>query len=518
MTDLGKNVICPACGSQFHKQKNAVALPLKTILHKRFLVGRVLGEPGGFGITYLAWDMLLDTTAAIKEFLPLSAISRHSDNSSVKVNSKKDQEYFKKGLSVFLKEAKALAQFSHPNIVRIRDCFTSNNTAYLVMEYHKGAPLNQVIKNSGGILTEDKALEFILPLLDGLATVHSKKFLHRDIKPQNIYITSKGIPLLLDFGASRAALAETDQTLTVMLSDGFAPFEQYHEKGKQGPWSDIYSVGATLYYMVTGKKPANAIERQHTDGLPPPIALNSNLSESFSLAIMRAMSVDPLARPQTINAFKQILTNSLSILPSNPAVFHATEIVAGPATPKVIQHRPKPTVIHHETKKSEWSLGRIFLYVILAVTLWSSWSTRQILTSNNAVVNTAKPPLQEPNRIANNEFVEYIEVEPQNFAPELSQEIEFTPTYSLTNQVEQPSAPINPVQQPAQPIHQARPPRHEPAISACKYKRTHSPCSFFTPRESINGFCLPDNNNLLACFPNKPPPAHPPRPRQRPKF
>ena len=191
MTDIKGQAICPDCGIQDHNQRNAVALPLKTVLNKRFLVGRVLGKPGGFGITYLVWDMLLETTAAIKEFLPLSSVSREPENVSVRANSKHDQVCFNQGLQIFLKEAKTLAQFSHPNIVRIRDCFTSNNTAYLVMEYHKGLPLDQVISTAGGRLSEHRALEIIMPILDGLDAIHRKNFLHRDIKPQNIYVTDK---------------------------------------------------------------------------------------------------------------------------------------------------------------------------------------------------------------------------------------------------------------------------------------------------------------------------------------
>jgi len=142
MNDMEEQGVCPNCDIHSNKQRNVVALPLKTILNNRFLVGQVLGSPGGFGITYLVWDMLLETTAAIKEFLPLSSVSRDPNNSTVRANSEQDQEYFNQGLQIFLKEAKTLAQFSHPNIIRIRDCFTSNNTAYLVMDYNLGQPLH----------------------------------------------------------------------------------------------------------------------------------------------------------------------------------------------------------------------------------------------------------------------------------------------------------------------------------------------------------------------------------------
>lgn len=314
MMDKGEQTRCSQCG-EYSQKRNVVALPPKTILNNRFVIGRVLGKPGGFGVTYLAWDMLLDTTAAIKEFLPLSSVSRDVDTISVRANSKQDHDFYKQGLQIFLQEAKTLAQFSHPNIVRIRDYFSANNTAYLVMEYHKGRPLDQVVADEGGWLSEDRALQIILPILKGLDAVHNKGFLHRDIKPQNIYITDNGVPILLDFGASRYAIADSTQTLTVMLSAGYAPFEQYHKKGKQGPWSDIYSISATLYFMVTGEMPVDALERQHDDSIVSPIKYNPLLSESFCLAIMQAMAPSSHARPQNINALKQIIVGH-SFLPA----------------------------------------------------------------------------------------------------------------------------------------------------------------------------------------------------------
>ncbi len=155
MKDKGCKENCRHCGGVAPK-RNAVALPFKTLLNNRFLIGPVLGKPGGFGVTYLVWDKLLDTTAAIKEFLPLSSVSRDVDNISVRANSKQDQDFYQQGLQIFLKEAKTLAQFSHPNIVRIRDYFTANNTAYLVMEYHHGRSLDRVIADAGGRLSEDR--------------------------------------------------------------------------------------------------------------------------------------------------------------------------------------------------------------------------------------------------------------------------------------------------------------------------------------------------------------------------
>ena len=504
MTDIGFGLSCPNCGERLQSQKNATALPLKTILNKRFVIGCVLGNPGGFGITYLVWDMLLDTTAAIKEFLPLSAVSRGSDNTTVRANSKQDQAFFKQGLQIFLKEAKTLAQFSHPNIVRIRDCFTSNNTAYLVMEYHHGQPLDQVVAQAGGQLSEDKALELILPILDGLEAVHNKRFLHRDIKPQNIYITDKGIPLLLDFGASRFALTDDTQALTVMLSAGYAPFEQYHEKGKQGIWSDIYSIGATLYFMTTGKMPCNALERQHNDKITAPIILNPQLSNSFSLAIIKAMAVNPQLRPKTIGALKQsLITGTQHFLPVSPTSLPPKEKLPLPSKNK---KRPS-TIIYNDKIPSNLSWGRILLYIGIVTIVWSGWNSRQKQETDHSI------PLSG---IENNLQIEIGSIDED--ATEHSDLIVF-PTLAfeqeninepiIFEQDQQRSKPVK--TKPAEAIrYQSAPPeRNRNVLSECAYKRQHSHCTL--PQSKQTGICLPGHQGQLACFPKPPPPHLKPR-------
>ncbi len=511
MTDKGGSSSCPHCGNDEQKQRNAIALPMKTVLNKRFLVGRVLGRPGGFGITYLVWDMLLETTAAIKEFLPLSSVSRQPGTISVRANSKQDQDFFNQGLRIFLKEARTLAQFSHPNIVRIRDCFTANNTAYLVMEYHQGRPLDEAIKDEGGRMSEDRALEIMLPILDGLDAVHKKGFLHRDVKPQNIYLTEKGTPVLLDFGASRFALADTTKTLTVMLSAGYAPFEQYHQKGKQGPWSDIYSCGATLYSMVTGRMPDDAIERQHDDKLLPPIKLNPGLSEGFSAAIMKALETDPRSRPHNITALKQILIGTSF----RPSVAQST----GQFTPAIharssrLEHKAerRPVVIQYDSRKDGSRLGRWLLYVGLAAVLWFSWSTRQLLESNSGFNSPQERVrwLDNANVMVEDDgsVVDYVEIiEP----PPPMNTAEIRPVYP------QPETPVNPTPSEARDIKPiaTNPGTRDPAMAACQDKRPHLPCFFDSPEGRLRGLCLPVESGRLACS-NEPPPFYPP-PRPHP--
>lgn len=224
-----------------------------------YTIKKILGQ-GGFGITYLAEDTNLNQSVAIKEFLPIEMAVR-DQSSSVHPVSGEYGEQFKWGLDRFMSEAQTLAKFKHPNIVRVFTVFPENNTAYMVMEYEHGNEMHRLLKNKA-TLSEEKLKAIILPILDGLKQVHAAGFIHRDIKPANIFIRDDGSPVLLDFGSARQSFGHETQTLTAMVSPGFAPFEQYISKSdKQGPWTDIYGLGATMYRAVVGRSPAEAMDR-----------------------------------------------------------------------------------------------------------------------------------------------------------------------------------------------------------------------------------------------------------------
>lgn len=224
-----------------------------------YTIKKILGQ-GGFGITYLAEDTNLNQSVAIKEFLPIEMAVR-DQSSSVHPVSGEYGEQFKWGLDRFMSEAQTLAKFKHPNIVRVFTVFPENNTAYMVMEYEHGNEMHGLLKNKA-TLSEEKLTAIILPILDGLKQVHAAGFIHRDIKPANIFIRDDGSPVLLDFGSARQSFGHETQTLTAMVSPGFAPFEQYISKSdKQGPWTDIYGLGATMYRAVVGRSPAEAMDR-----------------------------------------------------------------------------------------------------------------------------------------------------------------------------------------------------------------------------------------------------------------
>ncbi|MFI5445645.1 protein kinase [Polaromonas sp. UC242_47] len=293
---------------------DAAALPAgHTVFEYR--IEKMLGG-GGFGITYLAHDINLDLPVAIKEYFP-GELSLRALDLSVQVRSPGSQQQFQWGLERFLDEARALASFRHPNIARVLRYFRENDTAYIVMEYESGDPLRRWLARQPA-LDQAGLLKVIYPLMDGLEAVHKLDFLHRDIKPDNIYIRADGTPVLLDFGSARRTTGERD--LTHVVSPGFAPFEQYHSRGKQGPWSDIYSLGAVMYWMTTGQKPVESIARVQHDTMPGALALGhaASFGEGVLRAIDWALSLDEAGRPQNVAELRAVLVGVAAVSPAAP--------------------------------------------------------------------------------------------------------------------------------------------------------------------------------------------------------
>lgn len=293
-------------GGAAPKASDVAALePGQTIYEYR--IDKVLGG-GGFGITYLAQDVNLQLPVAIKEYFPANVAVRAEDR-TVRVRSPESAERFDWGLERFVDEARALASFRHPNIVRVLRYFKENGTAYIVMDYESGDPLKHWVVRQQG-LDQTALLQLVYPLLDGLEAVHKLNFLHRDIKPDNIYIRADGSPVLLDFGAARRVSADHD--MTNIVSPGFAPFEQYHSKGNQGPWTDLYSLGAVLYWMTTGRKPLEAAARVREDAMPKAADVGSRAAfgEPLLKAIDWALSPHEKDRPQNVAALREAMRKS----------------------------------------------------------------------------------------------------------------------------------------------------------------------------------------------------------------
>jgi len=271
-----------------------------------YRIESVLGA-GGFGITYKATDLGLNRLVAIKEYLPSDIATRDADGTTVQPIASSSERDYRWGLSRFRQEAETLVSFRHPNIVSVHRFFEENQTAYMVMEYQDGENLADILKKAGA-LEEDEIREILDPLLDGLKVVHSQNVWHRDIKPENIFIHRDGTPVLIDFGAARQSLSERSRTMTAIVSSGFAPFEQYQAKGHQGPWSDIYALGATLYRAMTGKRPPDAPDRVMGDEL---VRLREAAGRRYGDALMAAveasLQVNPEDRPQSVDAFRAML-------------------------------------------------------------------------------------------------------------------------------------------------------------------------------------------------------------------
>lgn len=281
---------CPVCGFVEKKyEKPPRWLPLRHVLNGKYMIGKVIGE-GGFGITYLGWDLNLQIRVAIKEYFPVGLATRETGRGNGYTISSLPgvrQENYRQGLEKFMTEAKNLSKFYNlQGIVAVKDFFFENETAYMVMEYIDGITLGKYLKNHGGQISEQEALQLFHPVIESLKVVHQSGIIHRDISPDNIMMTKDGRMKLIDFGAARFAGGDTERSLTIILKHGYAPAEQYQSHGNQGPWTDVYAICATMYRMITGKVPPSAMDRLHQDTLEEFEKLNCRVSTKTAYAVI----------------------------------------------------------------------------------------------------------------------------------------------------------------------------------------------------------------------------------------
>ena len=310
MEEKFDELTCPHCGWVVDAAPESL-LHLKpgTVLQDKYLIGRALGQ-GGFGITYLALDTTLNIKLAIKEYMPQQLATRTAGQSNITVIKSSQSEEFEYGLAKFLEEARTIARFNdHPNIVSVRDFFETNSTAYLVMSFYEGVTLQSYLNSKGGKIQTEQALNIFMAVLDALKEVHAAGILHRDISPDNLLIDTVGRVVIIDFGSARQAMGEQSKSLSVIMKAGYSPEEQYRSQGKQGPWTDIYAVAATMYRAITGQMPPESLDRLAEDTLINPSKLGASINHQQEQAIIKALAVRKEGRYQEIEDFQQDLVD-----------------------------------------------------------------------------------------------------------------------------------------------------------------------------------------------------------------
>lgn len=310
---------CPRCGYvRGTRPREIYHLYPEMELADRYIIGTVVGF-GGFGVLYRAWDRKLEHMVAIKEYYPAGMVTRIPGQKEVILYTGKKNDEYKNGLTRFLDEARNTARFSsNPNIVNVFDFFEENGTAYMVMEFLEGVSLKEYISRAGGRLPWQQAVEIGLRIIDALKDVHGAKILHRDLSPDNVFMCDDGKIKLLDFGAARFTGLDDEKTRTIVLKMGFAPPEQYRSKSQQGPCTDIYALGATLYRAITGLTPDESVNRQdsinHNEGdtLKPMSQFVEGIPQYLDNAVLRAMALEPTLRFQNVQQMADALQNKKS--------------------------------------------------------------------------------------------------------------------------------------------------------------------------------------------------------------
>ncbi len=295
-------------------------LPIGYILQD-YIITQVLST-GGFSFVYLAQD-LNKKTVAIKEYMP-TGLALREDGATVLLGTDDDAATFKHGLKCFFEEGLALAKIDHKNIVRVTNFFRENNTVYMVMQYEHGKSLQEYILSQPEPVSEKFVRRVFGELLNGLREVHTQKLLHLDIKPANIYIRQDGSPVLLDFGSARQTLTQVQSKLSPSYTPGFAPPEQYFERKQLGPWSDIYSVGASMYSCLVRSAPVAANLRVKQDFLAPAVKIGKGIYTQELLQIIdNSLKLDYMQRPQSVFSLQKTLLENVTLLRAKkPSLVH----------------------------------------------------------------------------------------------------------------------------------------------------------------------------------------------------
>lgn len=315
-SDKEEREVCPYCGyCEGTPPKELYHLyPGVGLYNNRYVIGTCIGF-GGFGITYKAWDNVLETVVAVKEYYPTGLVQRVPGKPQVIIYTGESKEEYMQGLERFLDEAKNMAKFvDNPNIVHVDAFLEENNTAYLVMEYLPGMTLKSYLKSKGGRIGCEEVIPIADAVITALKEIHAGGIIHRDISPDNIMLCNDGRIKLLDFGAARFSDADQERTRSIILKPGFAPPEQYQAKSKQGPWTDIYALCATVYRAITGVLPDESVNRVIEDTVQSPIQIYSDIPERISNTVMKGMSIYPEIRFSNVDELKKALDGEKKVM------------------------------------------------------------------------------------------------------------------------------------------------------------------------------------------------------------
>lgn len=392
------------------RDNNLSGLPLGTYLNEFELTG-MLGE-GGFGIVYTAWDHSLERRVALKEYMP-SALAMRSGGTSVQVKSERHRDTFEAGMKSFINEARLLAKFDHPSLVKVYRFWEANGTAYMVMPLYEGTTLKDRLRELGSAPDEATLLRLLDPLTRALMVIHEDNCFHRDIAPDNvILLAGSDAPLLLDFGAARRVIGDMTQALTVILKPGYAPVEQYAEAPgmKQGAWTDVYALAALVYFAIMGKTPPPSVSRLMTDSYVPLVeSAAGRYSERLLAGVDRALRVRPEDRTQSVAEFRRDigLDDASLPLPATAAAPAATARSATSATTSQTSPAPRASREPQPAQRAgspRWLWPAVGVAVLAAGGGGAYWAMRPapaLKPAASQAVASGTPPAAAPAQPAN---------------------------------------------------------------------------------------------------------------------
>ena len=369
---------CPGCGFDPEKDKHMeYALPLQTILYGKYLVGKVLGQ-GGFGITYIGWDIALERKVAIKEYYPSGQVSRSPGTRNLTwYTTEAAEQAHRDGIQMFLKEARKMSKVDGiPGVVRVLDLFQENGTAYIVMEFIEGVTLKAKLQQTGPLPWE-QVREIFLSAIQTMAQVHKAGLVHRDLSPDNIMLLPDGSVKILDLGAAKDLSINSGASSMQVAKSGFSPLEQYTQRGGSGPWTDVYAMAATIYFTLTGKIPPIAIDRAEDDTISWVIPRLDTLPRQALEALKKAMVVSAKKRTQSMEELEKGLFEEVV----EPEPEPEPELEPEPEPKPEPEVKPEPeSEPKQEPKKTIWTVATVILLVVavLAVMKFRTPVMRQV--------------------------------------------------------------------------------------------------------------------------------------------